>query len=144
MAELFDAKREGILYHLRNIYQQGELDKGATCKEILQVRTGGAASVMEGAPMEEKKYPTMEEEDGFGCMNAEESAVAYTQRNNVRFLNQEETFDYPQDYDPGFGPYSMEEMNARIDKAESDRDNPDKWIRVDDFWAAMRKEHLWL
>lgn len=94
--------------------------------------------------MEEKKYPTMEEEDGLGCMNAEESAVAYTQRNNVTFLNQEETFDYPQDYDPGFGPYSMEEMNARIDKAESDRDNPDKWIRVDDFWAAMRKEHLWL
>lgn len=38
MAELFDAKREGILYHLRNIYQQGELDKGATCKEILQVQ----------------------------------------------------------------------------------------------------------
>ena len=27
--------------------------------------------------MEEKKYPRIEEEDGYGCMTAEEPAVAY-------------------------------------------------------------------
>ena len=53
-------------------------------------------------------------------------------------------FDYPADYDPGIGPYSIMEMNTRIDKAEHDRGNPDKWIRVDDFWSAMKKEHVWL
>ena len=51
MAELFDAKREGILYHLRNIYQQGELDKGATCKEILQVQTEAGRLVRRTQPI---------------------------------------------------------------------------------------------
>lgn len=51
MAELFDAKREGILYHLRNIYQQGELDKGATCKEIVQVQTETGRPVRRTQPI---------------------------------------------------------------------------------------------
>lgn len=53
-------------------------------------------------------------------------------------------FEYPIGYDPGIGPYSIKEMNERIDKVERDRNNPDRWVRVDDFWAAMQKEHLWL
>lgn len=68
--------------------------------------------------MEEKRYPIIEEEKDFS--------------------------DYPDDYDPGKGPYTMEELNSRIDKAEQDLHDPDKWIRVDDFWASMRKEHRWL
>ena len=51
MAELFNTKREGILYHLRNIYQQGELDKGATCKEILQVQTEAGRLVRRTQPI---------------------------------------------------------------------------------------------
>ena len=86
----------------------------------------------------------IEEEDGLGCMTAAEPAVAYASTEDVQCLNANEAFDYPGDYDPGIGPYSMDEMNARIDTAEHDRNNPDKWIRVDDFWASMKKEHLWL
>ena len=94
--------------------------------------------------MEEKRYPTVEEEDGYGCMTAEEPAVAYAANQAALSLNERILFEYPNDYDPGIGPYSIREMNERIDRVERDRNNPDKWVRVDDFWAAMRKEHLWL
>ena len=44
-------KGEGILYHLRNIYQQGELDKGATCKENLRVQTEAGRLVRHAQPI---------------------------------------------------------------------------------------------
>ena len=95
--------------------------------------------------MEEKKYPIIEEEDSYDVMAAAEPAVAYAV-NHQETLSQDERilFEYPKDYDPGIGPYSIKEMNERIDRAERDGNNPDKWVRVDDFWAAMQKEHVWL
>ena len=95
--------------------------------------------------MEEKKYPVIEEENCYDAMTAAEPAVAYAV-NHQETLSQDERvlFEYPKDYDPGIGPYSIEEMNERIDRAERDGNNPDKWVRVDDFWAAMQKEHVWL
>jgi hypothetical protein len=41
MAELFQVTPQNITVHLRNIYNEGELDTGATCKEYLQVRSEG-------------------------------------------------------------------------------------------------------
>lgn len=93
--------------------------------------------------MEEKRYPIIEEEDGYGCMTAAEPAVALA-TNAYPYLNEQESFDYPDDYDPGVGPYTMAELNARIDRAEHDISDPSKWIQVDDYWDAMRKEHPWL
>ena len=104
---------------------------------------GRRAALVKIMTMEEKRYPVIEDVDDGSCIAAE-PAVAYTESPRVTYLNQEKPFDYPQDYDPGFGPYSVEEMNARIDKVELDRSNPERWIRVDDFWEAMQKEHLWL
>jgi len=45
MAELFDATKQNISLHLRNICQDGELDPAATVKESLIVRTEGAREV---------------------------------------------------------------------------------------------------
>ena len=94
--------------------------------------------------MEEKKYPAIEEEDGYGCLPAEDPAVAYASSPSTTPITEHMPFDYPADYDPGIGPYSIKELNERIDRVEADSKNPDKWIRVDDFWSAMQKEHLWL
>ena len=38
IAELFDVKPQNITYHLRNIYNDKELDTETTCKDSLQVR----------------------------------------------------------------------------------------------------------
>lgn len=93
--------------------------------------------------MEEKEYPKIEEEDGFGALTAAEPAVAYA-TNAYSYHNQQKSFDYPDNYDPGIGPYTIEELEARIDRTEQDADDPSKWIWVDDFWSSMRKEHQWL
>lgn len=45
IAELFGVSRQMVNAHLNNIYDQGELDREATCKEILQVRDEGGREV---------------------------------------------------------------------------------------------------
>ncbi len=45
MAELFQVKPQNITMHLKNIYQEGELDEEATCKDFLQVQIEGNRKV---------------------------------------------------------------------------------------------------
>jgi hypothetical protein len=45
IAELFGVTRQNVNLHLSNIYEEGELDRAATCKEILQVRREGTRDV---------------------------------------------------------------------------------------------------
>ncbi|WP_294313684.1 RhuM family protein [uncultured Sphingomonas sp.] len=45
IAELFGVTRQSVNAHLNNIYEEGELDREATCKEILQVRDEGGRAV---------------------------------------------------------------------------------------------------
>jgi hypothetical protein len=45
MAELFGATKQNISYHLQNIFNENELDKKATVKEILTVQTEGQRQV---------------------------------------------------------------------------------------------------
>jgi len=45
MAALFDKTPQNITMHIRNAYNEGELDKSATCKEYLQVQTEGRRTV---------------------------------------------------------------------------------------------------
>ena len=35
-------------------------------------------------------------------------------------------------------------IEADLDEVDAGIDDPQKWIQVDDFMAAMRKEHPWL
>lgn len=45
MAELFQTTVQNIIMHVGNIYQEAELQREGTCKEILQVRTEGRRQV---------------------------------------------------------------------------------------------------
>jgi hypothetical protein len=45
MAELFQTTPQNITLHLQSIYDEGELNEAATCKEYLQVRQEGGRSV---------------------------------------------------------------------------------------------------
>ena len=44
MAELFQSTPQNITLHLKNIFQEGELEEAATCKDFLQVQTEGEGS----------------------------------------------------------------------------------------------------
>lgn len=45
MAEIFEASKQTVSYHLLNIYKEGELNKHATVKEILTVQKEGGRNV---------------------------------------------------------------------------------------------------
>ncbi|HEV56895.1 MAG TPA: winged helix-turn-helix transcriptional regulator [Phycisphaerales bacterium] len=45
MAELFQTTSQNITMHLKSIYEEGEQDEAATCKEFLQVRQEGMRQV---------------------------------------------------------------------------------------------------
>ncbi|MFT4258212.1 RhuM family protein [Microbacterium sp.] len=45
IAELFGTTRENITMHLRNVFDEGELDRQATSKDFLQVRQEGTRTV---------------------------------------------------------------------------------------------------
>ena len=41
MAELFQTTSQNITIHLKNIFEEGELNEEATCKDFLQVQKEG-------------------------------------------------------------------------------------------------------
>lgn len=41
IADLFQTSRENVTMHLRNVYDEGELRRAATSKDLLQVRREG-------------------------------------------------------------------------------------------------------
>ena len=45
MAELYQTTPQNITIHIKGIYEDGELDEAATCKEFLQVRAEGGRQV---------------------------------------------------------------------------------------------------
>ncbi len=45
IAELFEVTPQAVTQHVRAIYEEGELDEGATCKDFLQVRIEGNREV---------------------------------------------------------------------------------------------------
>ncbi len=106
--------------------------------------------------MEEKRYPRLEEEDGIGCITAAEPAVAYPTReyshSGVIYMGEDAekidriplgAFGFYTD-DPEVFEQRVAEMEADLDEVDAGIEDPEKWIQVDDFWAAMRKEHPWL
>jgi hypothetical protein len=48
MAELFDATKQNVSLHLKNIFENGELESSATVKESLTVQIGGSREVQRG------------------------------------------------------------------------------------------------
>jgi hypothetical protein len=59
MAELFHASKQNISLHLKNIFEDGEVDPAATIKQSLTVQTEGGREVRRSArgqePLEHKQ-----------------------------------------------------------------------------------------
>lgn len=50
MAELFQTSRTNVVEHIRHIYEEGELEEGATCRNFRQVRMEGSREVVREMP----------------------------------------------------------------------------------------------
>ena len=106
--------------------------------------------------MEEKKYPAIEEEDGYGVMTAAEPFVAYAMKRNVSsgtvYMNDEaEKIDRIPLGMFGFYTDDPEEFEQRVVEIEADMDevdagveDPEKWISSEQMWAELYRKHPWL
>lgn len=105
---------------------------------------------------EDNKYPKLEEEDSRYSMTAAEPAVAYATRevgaSAITYMDDEAEmidriplgkFGFYTD-DPEVFEQRVAEIEADMDEIDAGIEDPEKWIQVDDFWAAMKKEHPWL
>jgi len=50
MAELYQSSRTNVVEHIKNIYEEGELDKDSTCRNFRQVRLEGNRNVQREIP----------------------------------------------------------------------------------------------
>ena len=50
MAELFQTSRTNVVDHIKNIYEDGELDENSTCRKFRQVRMEGSRQVTRELP----------------------------------------------------------------------------------------------
>lgn len=50
MAELYQSSRTNVVEHIKNIYEEGELDKNSTCRDSRQVRLEGNREVQREIP----------------------------------------------------------------------------------------------
>ena len=90
--------------------------------------------------MEERKYPVIEEEDGYGSFTAAEpmGAFAYPKRESVRVLDCDEDILFNDGEIPSFGPMTTEQAVNNLRKAE--RQFADgQWMSGDVFFLRTRK-----
>lgn len=98
--------------------------------------------------MKEKKYPIPEEEGNVGM--ASEPVAEYKATGSG--YEEAVVDDDPvmsDGYDPGIGPYTMEELNARIDEAEVFIEKAEKgdwsdWVTEEQSRANLSSKYPWL
>jgi hypothetical protein len=101
--------------------------------------------------MEEKKYPVIEEESGMDMCC--ESPVGYASTDsayaNTLGTSDDEVMDVAEDWDPGIGPYTVEERNTRIDEAEvliekAEKGDWSDWVSEEQSRANLYSKYPWL
>ena len=101
--------------------------------------------------MEEKKYQSFDEEENTGMVCEPPAGYAATGSgyvNTVDDMEENET-DIPDDWDPGVGPYTMEEINARIDEAEAAIERAEHgdwsdWVTSEEMDRSLYAKFPWL
>ena len=98
--------------------------------------------------MDEKRYPEIEEEEGIGKCCEPEAGYAATGSGYINTLTMNDCM-LPDDYDPGVGPYTIEELNARIDEAEvyiaqAEKGNWSNWVTSEEMDTELYRRYPWL
>ena len=99
--------------------------------------------------MEEKRYPVIEEESGMDKCCESPVGYAATGCGYANTIETSDNDDVAEDWDPGISPYSMEELNARIDEAEVFIEKAEKgdwsdWVTEEQSRANLYSKYPWL
>ena len=100
--------------------------------------------------MEDKNIPKSNKDENFGMVCEPPEGYAAT---GSGYANTIETMDeeigISDDVDPGVGPYTMEELNARIDEADaaitrSEHDDWSDWVTSKEMDQNLYAKFPWL
>ena len=94
--------------------------------------------------MEEKKYPTFEEEESVGMAAEPMEATTVARKVNGTVHVHDELDDIDWSNYPIFGPKTLEEAIARIDKSWEERNDPSKWMSSEQMWDMLYEKYPWL
>ena len=98
--------------------------------------------------MKEHKYPLFEEEENVGSCG--ESGTEYATSGSSYANMMADSCDIvPESFNPGIGPYTMEELNARIDEAEefiaqAEKGDWRNWMTEEQSRANLYSKYPWL
>ena len=99
--------------------------------------------------MEEKRYPVLDEEENIDMCCEPEVGYAATGSGYANTIEASDDYGISDDWDPGIGPYTMEELNARIDEAEvfiekAERGDWSDWVTEEQSRANLYRKYPWL
>lgn len=94
--------------------------------------------------MEKKKYPTFMEDDSVGMASEPMETMAVDSKLNSMAYVHDEPANIDWDNYPIFGPKTLNEAIARIEKAEAEKDDPTKWMSSEQMWDMMHEKYPWL
>ena len=98
--------------------------------------------------MDEKRYHEIEEEEGIGMCCEPEAGYAATGSGYANTMAGACDM-ISDDFDPGIGPYTIEELDARIDEAEqfiaqAEKGDWSNWVTEDQSRANLYSKYPWL
>lgn len=106
--------------------------------------------------MQEKRYPIIDDEDGYECMRAAEPALAYTTRevrpSGIVYMGEEAEkidriplgmFGFYTD-NPDVFEKRVAEMEADMDEVDAGIEDQEKWIPSEQMWAELYQKYPWL
>ena len=98
--------------------------------------------------MEEKRYPELDEEQGIDMCGepSDYDALGSGYANTIEAFNEDVVADT---WDPGIGPYDKDELNARIDEAETFIEKAEQgdwsdWVTEAQSRANLYNKYPWL
>ena len=99
--------------------------------------------------MEEKRYPVLDEEENIDMCCEPSVAYAATGSGYTNTIETSDDYGISDDWDPGIGPYTMEELNARIDEAEvfiekAEQGDWSDWVTEEQSRANLYRKYPWL
>jgi hypothetical protein len=98
--------------------------------------------------MEEKKYPGIEEEESTGMCSEPEVGCYVTGEGYTNTMAERHEM-ISDDFDPGIGPYTNEELEARIEEAEvfiaqAEKGDWSNWVTENQSRANLYSKYPWL
>ena len=94
--------------------------------------------------MEKKKYPIFEEDNSVGMASEPMETMAVDSK-HIGMSHVHDDLDNVDwsDY-PIFGPKTLDEAMARIEKAEAEKNDPTKWMSSEELDSVLFEKYPWL